>query len=769
MAAFTPPLYSSPYSTHWWENGTAVSAQSFKKGFMGKKLVYDQIFLSIKFTPTTVVMELPIPDVRTLCKEGQLKKAVDILQQGVIPSESYIYAALLQQCVLVTDLTEGKRVHAHITQTGFKPDTFVGYAGTGHNGEAVKLFCKMQEAGVKSNRSSFASVLKACNSTADVEHVHTHIIKTCFDLDVKVASALVDAYIKCGSLLHGRRVFDKLSERDVVSWTSIITGYAQTEHAEKALELFCQMLCTGIKPNEFTFASALNACSGHAAMERGKEVHAHIIKNGFESDFFVVSTLINLYAKCASIEDAFKLFARMSEQNVVSWTAMIAGYVQNGHPEKALNILCQMQRLGMELNQFTFSSVLSACASLAALEEGKQVHAHIIKTGFESLVCVGNALVTMYAKGKNMDDALKVFLKMHEPDSISWSAMIAGYTQNGHGENALKLFCQMQLESINLNQFTFASALGACASLAAAVGQGYAQHGHGKEALKLFEQMQQAGVKPNHSTFVGVLSACSHVGLVDEGRHHFDSMLEHHQLTPRMEHYNCMVDLIGRAGHLDEAMDFINKMPFEANAMVWRTLLGACRVHGNLELGKHAAQCILELEPEDSATYVLLSNIYGAAGQWEDSAKVRKLMDDREVKKEAGYSWIVVKNGVHTFIARDRSHPQTAEIYAKLEQLNVQMKEAGYVPDTDFVLHDVDEELKEQFLCHHSEKLAIAYGLISTPSGTSIQIFKNLRVCGDCHTATKLISKIVGREIVVRDTNRFHHFKDGLCSCGNYW
>jgi pentatricopeptide repeat protein len=298
---------------------------------------------------------------------------------------------------------------------------------------------------------------------------------------------------------------------------------------------------------------------------------------------------------------------------------------------------------------------------------------------------------------------------------------------------------------------------------------GCAQHGHGKDALQLFERMEHAGVKPNHITYVCVLSACSHVGLVDEGRRYFDEMSQKHGITAKVEHFACMVDLLGRTGHLGEAEILINEMPFEPCALLWRTLLGACRIHGNIGIGKHAAERILELEPEEVSTYVLLSNIYAAAGKWDDVVSVRKLMRDRGVKKEPGISWIEVKNKVHTFLVRDKSHPQTKQIYSKLEELTRQMEVAGYVPDTNFVLHDVDEEHKDHLLSYHSEKLAISFGLISTPPGTSIQIFKNLRVCGDCHTATKFISKIVGRELIVRDANRFHHFTQGMCSCGDYW
>jgi pentatricopeptide repeat protein len=346
-----------------------------------------------------------------------------------------------------------------------------------------------------------------------------------------------------------------------------------------------------------------------------------------------------------------------------------------------------------------------------------------VKTGFELDVVVGSALVDMYAKCGSIDEASNVFNKMPERNIVTWTVIIIGY----------------------------------------------AQHGYAQEVLKLFSQMQDTGMKPDHVTFVGILSACSRAGLVNEGCNYFNSMSQDYGVNPRPEHFACMVDLLGRAGHLTEAKDFIEKMPFEPSISVWQSLLGACRIHGNMELGKYAAERLLELEPHDSATYVLLSNIYAAANRWDDVARVRKMMKDRGVKKEPGRSWTNVNNTVHEFISDDSSHPQAEEIYKMLQRLSNQMKDAGYVPNTDFVLHDIEKEQKENSLSHHSEKLAIAFGLIKTPPGAPIRIMKNLRVCGDCHIATKFISKIVCREIIVRDATRFHHFKNGLCSCGDYW
>eukprot|EP01018_Ginkgo_biloba_P036261 Gb_02413 [translate_table: standard] len=519
--------------------------------------------------------------------------------------------------------------------------------------------------GVPRDSTTYSRLLQDCidmKSLTDGKRVHAHMIKTKFESGIFLRNRMVNMYVECDNVIYARQVFDKMPVRNVFSWNAMIAGYLKSGSLENARDLFDQMP---------------------------------------ERDEVSWNSMVAGYAKCGSMKDARKLFDKMPNRNGVSWTAMIGGYSQNGHAEEALNLFCQMQRAEIKMDEFTFASVLSACASRPGLKYGSHMHAHIIQTGFESNIFVGSAIVDLYAKCGSIKDARQVFDKMPERNLVSWNAMIVGYAQNGLG----------------------------------------------KESLKLFEEMLLAGIKPNESTFIGVLYACSHAGLVDEGRRYFDSMSQDHCMTPRADHYACVIDLLGRAGHLDEAEVFIDNMPFEPDAVIWGALLSACRVHGNLELGKRAAERLFQLEPQNAGPYVLLSNIYAAVGSWNDVAKVRNMMIDKGVKKKPGCSWIEVKNRVYEFVVEDRSHPQSEEIYATLDRLATKMKEVGYVPDTDFVLHDVDAEQKEHVLFHHSEKLAIAFGLISTLPGTPIHIVKNLRVCGDCHNAIKFISKIVGREI----------------------
>eukprot|EP01018_Ginkgo_biloba_P022395 Gb_02037 [translate_table: standard] len=809
----------------------------------------------------------PCAHILTLCRNGRLKEALDILHvmdQRGIAVESNTYVSLLQACGDSKALAEGKQVHTQMLRNVIEQNVFIktnivtmygkcgsvvdarivfdsiadpnvfswnamirGYAAQANSEEVLALYHEMQQSGIRPDSFTFSCVLKACGSLGALQQgkdIHEDIIRTGLESDVYVGNALAAMYAKCGSLQCARHVFDNMSQRDVVSWNGMIAGYVYNGRFTDALELFRQMLLSRMKTNSTTIVGVLPACAELQALQPGKEIHDYVIRNGFESDALVRNSLVTVYAKCGSLENACRVFDKMSLRDVASWTAMIAGYAQNGHCDDALKFFRKMQFTGVNPSSVSISSVLPACAHLGALEQGKEIHASIIRRGIESNVIVVSALVAMYAKCDSIEDACKVFNKISQKDVVAWNVMIAGYAQNSHYNKVLELFGEMQEAAVEPDPFTIVSVLSACAGLASlqhgkeihdyvirrgfesnvivgsalvdmyakcgsvenarqwfntmsqrdlvswnAMIAGYGMHGHGEEALALFYQMQQMGMKPDSITVTGILSACSHAGLVDEGWDFFDQITRNYHITPSVEHYACMVDLLGRAGCLHEAHDFIRNMPLRPNGSVWGALLGACRIHCNVELGQVVAECLFELEPENEGNYVLLSNIYAATGRWTDVEKVRKMMKDRGLKKKPGCSWVEIQNKVHVFRVGDKSHPQTEKIYGMLESLTRQMKKAGYVPDTKFVLYDVEETEKERILCSHSERLAIVFGFINTCDRTPIRITKNLRVCGDCHTATKFISKIAEREIIVRDANRFHHFKDGLCSCGDYW
>eukprot|EP01018_Ginkgo_biloba_P018837 Gb_05554 [translate_table: standard] len=698
-------------------------------------------------------------------RNGFCQEALTLYRQmklaGIHP-DKFIFSSIIKACADLAALQEGMEIHDDISRTGFVMDIFVensliamyakcrcieiarevfdkmskrdvvswnaiisGYVQNGLAKEALTLFSEMQPQGIKPDLATMGSVLSACGYLSALQQgkqIHGFMVRNGSYSDIVVGNSLVAMYGKCRSINVARQVFDKMSKRDVVSWTAMISGYVQNGLTNEALTLFHQMQLQAIKPNSIAIVSILPAFA-HSARQQGKCIHGYIFRRGFDSDVVVGTSLIDMYAECGSIEIARRIFDNMSDRNVVSWSAMIAGYAHNGDANEALTLLNKMQLHDIKPDLVAIVSVLPACAHLSALQQGKGVHGYTIRSGLETNVVVGNALVDMYAKCGSIDLARKWFDKMCERNVVSWSTMIAGY----------------------------------------------GMHGQGKDALALFSLMQHKGMKPDEISFISVLSACSHAGLVYEGWQCFNSMRRDYCITPQVEHYACMVDLLGRSGLLDEAHDFIKKMPIKPNGVVWTTLLGACGIHSNIELGELVAEHLFELEPENAACYVVLSNIYAEAGRWDDVVKVRIMMKDRGLKKRPGCSLIEVNNRVHSFVVGDRLHPQSQKIYAKLATLAGQMKEAGYVPNTNFVLHDVEEEMKEHILCSHSEKLAIAFGLINTSPGTTLRITKNLRACRDCHIATKFISKIVEREIIVRDVNRFHHFKDGLCSCGDYW
>jgi pentatricopeptide repeat protein len=595
--------------------------------------------------------------------------------------------------------------------------------------DAVNNFQAMRRTGEMPSNFTLISTLSSCASLGWKmlgQQIHCEGIKLGLDLDVSVSNALLALYAETGCLMESEKVFSLMPEYDQVSWNSVIGAFADSEASViKAVKYFLNMMRAPCCLNRVSFISILAAVSSLSLHRLGHQIHGLVLKYCVAKDTAIENALLSCYGKCGEMDECEKIFSRMSERrDEVSWNSMISGYIHNEVLPKAMDLVWFMMQRGERLDCFTFATVLSACASVATLERGMEVHACAIRACLESDVVVGSAIVDMYTKCGRIDYASRFFELMPMRNVYSWNSMISGY----------------------------------------------ARHGHGDKALELFSQMKLYGQAPDHVTFVVVLSACSHVGMVDEAFKHFRSMNEVYGLVPRVEHFSCMVDLLGRAGELNKIEDFINKMPMKPNVLIWRTVLGACsRANGrNTELGQRAAEMLLELEPQNAVNYVLLSNMYASGTRWEDVAKARIAMRKAAVKKEAGCSWVTMKDGVHVFVAGDKSHPEKDLIYEKLKELNRKMRDAGYVPETRFALYDLELENKEELLSYHSEKLAVAF-VLTRKSGLPIRIMKNLRVCGDCHTAFKYISKIVSRQIVLRDSNRFHHFHEGKCSCGDYW
>ncbi|KAF7816414.1 pentatricopeptide repeat-containing protein [Senna tora] len=623
---------------------------------------------------------------------------------------------------------------------------------------SLQVYDRMLKSGVEPNSYTFPFLFKSCakaRASREGKQVHAHVLKLGFVSHAHIHTSLITMYAQIGELDNARMVFDSntlrdvvsftalisgyFSERyvddarqlfdeipvkDVVSWNAMIAGYVQSGLFEEAISCFSEMQKANVTPNQSTLVTLLSACAHSGSLELGKWVSSWIKEHGLSSDLQLTIALVDMYSKCGEIDTARELFDGIIEKNVISWNVMIGGYSHMSLYKEALALFQLMLRSNIKPSEVTFLAILPACAHLGALDLGKWIHAYIYKN-FKNIsnISLWTSLIDMYAKCGCIEVAAQVFRSMRYRNSASWNAMISGL----------------------------------------------AMHGHAEKALELFSEMTNEGLQPDDITFVGILSACTQAGLVDVGHQYFKSMIQDYEIKPKLQHYGCMIDLLARAGMFEEAKNLMKNMEMEPDRAIWGSLLNACKVHGHIEFGEYVADRLFELEPENPGAYVLVSNMYARAGRWDDVAKIRTSLNDRGMKKVPGCTSIEIDSFVHEFLVGDKFHPQSKNIYRMLDEVDKLLEASGFVPDTSEVLYDMDEEWKEGALSQHSEKLAIAFGLISTKPGTTLRIVKNLRVCGNCHSATKLISKIYNREIIARDRNRFHHFKDGVCSCNDYW
>ncbi|XP_068335343.1 putative pentatricopeptide repeat-containing protein At2g01510 [Pyrus communis] len=622
-------------------------------------------------------------------------------------------------CRLFKEMPERDNVTFNALITGYSKDNL--------NEEAVNLFAQMQNLGHKPSEFTFAAVLCAGINLDDItfgQQVHGFVVKTNFVWNVFVGNALLDFYSKHESSVEARKLFNEMPELDGISYNVIITSHVWDGQFKASLDLFRELQLTIHDRKKFPFPTMLSIASNTLNLNMGRQIHSQAIIVTADSEIQVGNSLVDMYAKCGRFEEAKRIFTTLADRSAVPWTAMISGYVQNGVHEEGLELFNEMRRENVSPDQATFASVLRASASLASLSLGKQLHSSVIKLGFTSNVFPASALLDMYAKCGSMKDALQIFQEMPKRNRVCWNALISAYALNGDGEGT----------------------------------------------LRSFEQMVQSGFKPDSVSFLSVLTACSHCGLVDEGLQYFNSLTCNSKIVLRREHYASMVDLLCRSGRFSEAEKLMAEMPFEPDEIMWSSVLNSCKIHKNQELAERAADRLFKMEKlRDAGAYVSMSNIYAATGQWESVVKVMKAMRERGIRKVTAYSWVEINHKTHVFTVNDKSHPQSAKIMNKIDTLAKEMEKEGYKPDISCALHNEDEEIKVESLKYHSERLAIAFALISTPEGSPIVVMKNLRACTDCHAAIKVITKIVGREIIVRDSSRFHHFRDGLCSCGDFW
>lgn len=791
----------------------------------------------------------------------------DLHYKGVI-FDSSVISVILKICSRVMDLWLGLEVHASLIKKGFELDMYVKCAlmnfygrcwGVGSANQvfhetpnqddllwneammvnlknerwfkALELFRGMQFLFAKANASTILKMLQACGKERALnegKQIHGYVLKHALESNVLICNSLISMYSRNDKLKLASRVFDLMKDHILSSWNSIISGYISLGYLNDAQNLFHRMESSGTKPDIITWNCLLSGHALHGSYEEvlaisrrmqvagfrlnsisitsvlqavielrllnfGKEIHGYVIRNGLDYDAYVGTSLLDMYAKndCLTssqaifdnmknknifawnslisgysfmgfFDDAKRLLNLMEEEgikpdlvtwngllsgysmgghckealavihdikssgltpNVVSWTALISGCSQKGYHRESLEFFIRMQQDGTKPNSNTISSLLRTCGGLSLLQKGKEIHCLCAKNGFIGDVYVATALTDMYSKSGDLKSALKVFRMTENKTLASWNCMIMGF----------------------------------------------AIYGFGREAISLFGEMQGAGILPDAITFTALLTSCKNSGLVDVGWKYFDIMSKDYGIEPTIEHYSCMVDLLGRAGYLDEAWDFIHTMTLKPDATVWGAFLGSCRIHRNMEFAEIAAKKLFKLEPYNSANYALMMSLYAMSNRWEDVEHIKDLMEVKGVKNGQAWSWIQIDHMVHVFSAGGKPHRDEGEIYFELYQLVSEMKKIGYVPDINCVYQNIDEEEKEKVLLSHTEKLAITYGLIKKRTSVPIRVIKNTRICSDCHTAAKFASLVRDIEIFLRDGVRFHHFEAGKCSCNDFW
>ncbi|KAK3008271.1 hypothetical protein RJ639_014957 [Escallonia herrerae] len=638
--------------------------------------------------------------------------------------------------------------------------------------QALQLYMHMIEARITPNEYTFAKLLSACsfNGRKYGKLVHAHLVVWGVKLNLVLKTSLVDMYFKCLIMEDALKASDLTADYDVYLWSSIISGFVQNLKYEEAFSAFQEMVMSGIVPNNYTYSGVLNACSSIPALELGEQIHSQVLARGLEKDVSVGNALVDMYMKCSNkVEDAMRVFSGITSPNVISWTSLIAGLAELGFEQESYQAFEKMLSKGEQPNSYTLSSILGLRSTAKPPNQTKKLHAYIIKTKEDDHIAVANALVDAYAASGLVADARCVITLMSRRDAITYTSLATRINQMGYHEEALNVVTDMHDNDIKLDDFSLATFLSAsaglgamepgkqlhCYSIKSGLGSwisvanglvdlygkcgcihdvhvafreisepdavswnglmfGLASNGHISAALSAFEDMRLTRLKPDSITFLLVLFACSHGGLADLGLDYFQAMRVKHDIVPQSDHYACLVDLLGRAGRLEEAMGVIDTLPFQPDALIYKTLLSACKLHGNIPLGEDVARRSLEHDPSDSAIYVLLANMYDDSGLFDLGEKTRRLMRERGLRRNPGQSWMELQNKVHVFNAGERTHPQISEIHERIKMLIAEFQYWGYSyqPNEDSL--------------YHSEKLAVAFGLLNAPSTAPIRIIKNI-------------------------------------------
>eukprot|EP00250_Pteridium_aquilinum_P029784 c40122_g1_i1 orf=73-2301(+) len=718
---------------------------------------------------------------KRLCEHGRLcdaLHAVDAMAQQGLPIPNSFFYHLLQSCVIKKDLDAGRQVHHLISLHGLQHSSFLGnhlirmydacgcfaeanrvfldliqpdvfawtsllsaHAKLGHFTQACEWYRRMLQSEIEPDGHTFVAVLGACISAAAVIEgmlIHAHIVEIASELNVFVTSTLIQMYATCGSLKDAYAVFVAMPNQNVVAWSMMVSGFAQHGHALDALQYYKQMQVEGIMADNVTFMSVLKACASIGSMENSKLIHVQIVDSYVGSDVCVINTLIDLYAKCGSLALSCKVFKHSPAKDLVTWSVMIAAYVQHGCAQEALQLFYGMHFEGMKADRVTILSTLKACSSVAALRQGRLIQSLVIESGLEFDTAISNTLIDVYMNCKGLEDACSLFNSMQKCDTVTWTIMIAGYSQLEQGPDAISLFNDLRKEHARPDMVAFLSTLKVCSNVAALqdgklihhdiIDNGfngdiainntlidmYSNCQSLEDARRVFgimpkqdvvtwnaiiagcfrcndhrlgwhyyDCMQQEGMKPDGVTYINLLSVCSYRGQLTKCYNLLESMKEQHGIEPTDDHFNCIADLLGRIGCVNEAEGVLRSATLGLNIVGWTSLLSHCKTHSNVEVGKRCFEHVVMLDPKNSKGYLLMSLIYVNAGRLKDAEMLERLRLCANAWKKPGDAFVEISNRMHGFSVGEDEHPQVDDVNKKLMEMSVRMQQGGYMPCLD--------------------------------------------------------------------------------------
>ncbi|KAF5474845.1 hypothetical protein F2P56_006705 [Juglans regia] len=685
------------------------------------------------------------------------------------PPDAFTFPSLLKAFTFLDLLSHGFSLHQRVIVNGYSSDAYIasslinfyakfGFTGTAHKvfdvmpernvvpwtavigcysrmGDvctAFSMYNEMRGQGIQPTSVTLLTMLSGAPELTHLQCLHSCAVLYGFESDIALANSILNVYGKCGSVEDAKEFFEFMDSRDIVSWNSLISGYAQIGNIREVFHNLDRMRIEGMEPDQLTFGSLLSVTATQSNLKLGKMVHGKILRAGFYLDAHVETSLVVMYLKCGNSDIAFKIFEQIPSRDVVLWTAMISGLVQNDCADEALKVFCQMLKSRVEPSTATIASALAACAQLGSFDLGTSVHGFILRQGMTLDIPAQNSLVTMYAKCGHLDQSCAVFDRMARRDLVSWNAIVAGYAQNGLVCKALILFGRMRTALQRPDSVTVVSLLQGCASIGAlhqgkrihnfvirscltpcilvdtalvdmyskcgyldtaqkcfdgmsqqdlvtwsTIIAGYGSHGKGETALRMYSDFIRTGIEPNHVIFLSVLSACSHNGLVHQGLSIFQSMTDDFGIAPNLEHRACIVDLLSRAGRVEEAYNYYKRLFPEPSVDVLGILLDACRANGKDEICEIIARDVLMLRPVNAGNYVQLAHSYASMNRWDGVGEVWTQMRSLGLKKLPGWSFIELYGTITTFFSDHNSHPQSEDIVSILGTLSWEMRKMG--------------------------------------------------------------------------------------------